>query len=561
MSRELFPHQIKSVELMLEAESRMEIVTESKISFKSNYGILSNPIGSGKTLTMLTLLNNHPLTLDTCKSVFIRRSGIQLDIKGYLMEPVRDEFLDECRYIPYQLVVCTKPLINEWVNEAETSGIPIHTVSTDTQAKKLETKPPKPHSIIVVHTEQLQLVCKTLSGTMESGHVVFDRVVFDDIHMAKKWKTIRYTTFGLFTWFLSATPGVLTHSNVGVRLRSLCPVLPNDYMLIRTSHLVNVPVITYVEPPVVTKHHLVDTHWMSDSLAGILTHEVKHMLNMGDYDGIRRHFKNILGEEVCKPIHELVLDAEVAELDKLKKAFEKYEEEGMNTTNITNKILSQKRKIDGIRERIDVVNQEEAECPICMCDVERKEMSITPCCFNMFCTECINNEIKVRKACPTCRAPLKKSGLLKVTESGQTISMTHIASMTIKKNSDRSYKTVYEAVEKIMSQDFNKKYIIFTETNDTVKTYKKYLEAVPEIKLASLSGRLSTIKKGIDELREGSLNALFLNSKSSEAGLNLQFVDEIIFIGYCGEDRYNQAIGRVRRYPRTEPVVVHRVTV
>lgn len=589
MSRQLFPHQANSIEMMLECESRIEVETSSHLKFRSTYGILSNPIGSGKTLTMLSLLNNHPLTIDNCKTVIFGSSSVQVEIKEYLMDPENQTSgrlqegmiglikavervqlgIPQCRYLPYQLVLCTKPLVNEWINEAGASGIPIRSIFTPTLANKLKTDRPEPHSIIVVYPELLQATIKSLMVQEDipliGGCVVFDRVILDDIHMANKWKRDEaYSILGLFTWFLSATPEVLENIYLVARLRNACSAFSSYGMLSPVAHMVKVDVNTYVEPPVIKNHYIVEPHWAANTLSDILTDEVKHMLNMGDYNGIRNHFKTLLGndEDVCKPIHELVLETEIKELDRLKKSLERFIENDMNTDNVCEKIESQKRKIEGIRERIDIVKQEEAECPICMCDVERKYMSLTPCCYNMFCKDCISAELQVRKMCPTCRSPLKKTHLLNIMENGETISMTHIAEKVDKsklQNKERN-NTCYGAIEKIMSRDYKKKYIIFTETSESVSIYKKYLMTNPDIKLTTLSGRLSSMKKNIDSLREGLVNGMFLNSMSMEAGLNLQFVDEIILVGNCKNDRLKQAIGRVRRYPRTEPVIVNYVS-
>lgn len=571
MSRELFPHQLKSVELMLEAESRIEIQTDSLIKFRSTYGILTNSIGSGKTLTMMTLLNNHPLTIETCKTIIFGSSAIQVDIRDYVMKPESQNFtggifVPMCRYLPYQIVLCTKPLINEWISEADKSGIILRPISTETQAKNLATNRPAHHSIIVIHPELIhQTICGLLADEpypMREGCVVFDRVVFDDIHMANKWKNSPYSILGLFTWFLSATPSVIDDKRTLTKhLRSTCSAFSAYGMISPAAHMVNVRVDTFMEPPVIEKSHPVSSHWAAECLSDVLTPEVKNMLNIGDYDGIKTHFKNILGEKVCKPIHELVLETEFVELERLKRNKERFIENDMSTDHVDEKIEKQQRKINGIKERIDVVSQEEAECPICMCDVERKEMSITPCCFNMFCSQCIAAECKTRKLCPTCRSPLKISQLLGITGTGEAVSIDHIAKMTRKKNGVNVSFTVYEAIEKIMSQDFKKKYIILTQSSDSVKTYKKYLEKTPEINLTTLSGRLSSMKRNIDNLREGISNGLFLNSNSTEAGLNLQFVDEIIIVGDFEESRLKQAIGRVKRYPRTEPIIVNYVTI
>jgi len=260
-----------------------------------------------------------------------------------------------------------------------------------------------------------------------------------------------------------------------------------------------------------------------------------------------------------------VLEVEIHKLRDLEKTRDRYANSLVNITNVLIKIDQQQRKIDGIRERLNVVMQEEAECPVCMTDVPRKEMMITPCCNNMMCSGCINQfygRVITKKPCPVCRTPIKKADMFIVNESGQAMSIQNIAERIMDQDKKETvFKTVFEAIEHIILKDPKKKYLIFTQSDDTIKTYKTFLGTCPEIKMASLSGRLSSMKKNIDNVKEGLCNVLFLNSKSMDAGLNLQFIDEIILIGDCTEYRENQAIGRVRRYPRKDPVNVTYISV
>lgn len=579
--RNLFDHQDNAVKLMLECENNDIIKSNEYLSFRSTCGVLSNPIGSGKTLTALTLLTRHPISLETRGKVVFNTGTIYDIDKSYFNIDISERkmlstSIPACFYLDFSLVVCTKPLINEWINEAELSGIPVYPLSTPGDIRNMYYKMPPKGSIIVCHPE-------LLFGMIDSMHractripapdyycYVFNRVVFDDIHMNRG--TFKGCTgksvLGLFTWFLSATPGALDNSSTITKIKLISNALsPHSYNISRQCHVVSVPVTAYQEPPVNTSRITISQHTLSKVMDGILTQEVKNMLDYGDFTGVRNHFSEMLGsgENVQKPIHELVLDVEVRKLRDMEKMRDRYVVALYDTASVTRKIDQQRAKIDGIKERLDVVMQEEAECPICMEDVRRNKMMITPCCNNMMCADCINTlcgKTVIRKPCPVCRTPFKKSEMFIIGETGEAMSVQNIAERIMNgSQSQNSFKTVFEAIEHIILKNPSRKYLIFTQSEDSIKTYRSFLEKSSSIKIAALSGRLTSMKKNIDSVKEGLCNVLFLNSKSMDAGLNLQFIDEIVLVGECSKYRESQAIGRVRRYPRRDPVNVTYVNV
>ena len=67
-------------------------------------------------------------------------------------------------------------------------------------------------------------------------------------------------------------------------------------------------------------------------------------------------------------------------------------------------------------ENDDAVLVDEMECPICLEQKSRSELSITGPCSHLFCTACITEQITVYKKhdCPTCRRRLELSDLVQI---------------------------------------------------------------------------------------------------------------------------------------------------
>ena len=99
---------------------------------------------------------------------------------------------------------------------------------------------------------------------------------------------------------------------------------------------------------------------------------------------------------------ELVGDLKAEEIEinlKVKKAIEnihKSREECISKLNQNN------NKLNGIRER--VTNSENKDCGICASKMERP--SVTPCCHNLFCINCITTALQYSSECPFCRHKL-----------------------------------------------------------------------------------------------------------------------------------------------------------
>ena len=55
-----------------------------------------------------------------------------------------------------------------------------------------------------------------------------------------------------------------------------------------------------------------------------------------------------------------------------------------------------------IESIIDIENNQDNECPICLNIIEENDLCITNC-DHFFCLECLNQWIKINNNCPTCR--------------------------------------------------------------------------------------------------------------------------------------------------------------
>jgi len=201
------------------------------------------------------------------------------------------------------------------------------------------------------------------------------------------------------------------------------------------------------------------------------------------------------------------------------------------------KITSIEAKIKGIEERVG--NIESKNCPICYCNFA--EPSITPCCNNVFCLECITMALSTSKECPLCRAKIKiKDVNIIINDSTETVTKTDDENTLLGK---------MENLVNLVKKDSNKRIMIFSEYESSLSNIRKELDDL-NIKYSGIKGASSTIQGIISNFKDRKFNVLLLNAKHFGAGLNLQFTDEIIIYHRMSKDLEKQVIGRAQRLGR-----------
>lgn len=208
-------------------------------------------------------------------------------------------------------------------------------------------------------------------------------------------------------------------------------------------------------------------------------------------------------------------------------------------------ISSLKSKINGIKERLADV--ESKKCPICYSPFV--EPSITPCCNNIFCLECITMSISssVKKECPLCRTKIAlKDVNLIINNPGEPASPEKVPKLLSKTKN----------LLKLIKEKPEKRIMIFSEYESTLRQIRDELDEI-DIKYSGIKGAGSTVQNIINKFKDRQFNVLLLNAKYFGAGLNLQFTDEIIIYHRMSKDLETQVIGRAQRLGRSDPLKIN----
>jgi hypothetical protein len=595
--RQLFPHQLETLELMEAAERCPPLIDrETGFYYYRSYGDLTNPVGSGKTTIALQLIKNDKLKFDNAEKINIYVKGNPISGNPqtlFVNSPSKDpQTTFDLFPIPLNVVVCSKALTTVWKKEADALGVTCVVIDVPKQVFSnnmfVDVFAPLvgvENGVIVVSSHLYgELLTRiyhfynigSRRPSVRSPYLCFKRLILDDIHSAKRWCTGNYNICPLFLWSINSTPQVVAWNRLSYYISNdlLTMNEQRNYVAHSTGHVVHVPVPTdfYQEPEIQVHKKYYQSNDSTRLLNNYLPPEVRAMLDTGDFDGA---YQAMLGsargeeenseEEVTlsgrKPLHELVLHKFHRELGVLKDRLERLIQNGFNTENVEAAIREQNSRIESLKERLRVAETETTECPICMDDTERCNLVTTKCCFNSFCRECIvNGCLKTNKTCPLCRKRITPMDIYTLRDDGTAVDMDLTK---LKKPSKISNlpPTPMSVLYNIIQQKPEGKFVVFAPHEGTSKTLHIFLKE-NGIVMEDMCGMACTMQKRLERFEKGEIKVLFLNSKSSNAGLNLQFATDVVIFDSRTEFNPNspefiQSIGRVRRFPRRDPVPVH----
>lgn len=594
--RALFPYQLETVELM-EAAERTQMIVNPLTGFcrTSSTGLLENEVGSGKTATMLKLVKNHKRPFERVDTITIYNSHDIPSIGNPQLlfpDPVTGEplvadrgsrWIKQFHTIPTTLVVCSKPIVGHWKREAEDMLVDCMTIDAPKQVVEEELnvqlrsfleRVGDKGSVIVVSThlfaEFMDHICRRIPAFRRVGgnitpSLFFHRLIFDDIHSVTKWTNPWYPYSAAFLWFVNSTFDAIPGSRIDYisRRTSLFPRYVED-VLIRIK--VPVPETTYTLPPIVENRAYYRDRTITRRLENHLPEHVREMLQTGDFTGAYAAMTGLQADEggqltipvsARQPIHLLLENGYNREIEDLTRRKGQLIELGHSTENVDQRIAGVHRQLEALRERMKEICSETVECPICMDETDREHRAVVKCCNNVFCKSCIGTTILRNGTCPLCRERVGMDCLYSMDEEGRLIDLDYRTPVAGSAADPRSRlpSTPMEALRIIVEGKPNGRFVVFAPTEYSSATYRNYFRGTG-ITFADMGGSAATIRNHLESFQSGGLRILFMSSRTSNAGLNLQCATDVIIIG-DRDGSSTQAIGRVRRFPRTEPVPVH----
>jgi len=566
----LFKHQKKAIWKMIEIENTHKIVRKDiNRELRTNFGIYSDKVGSGKTLVMATLLNvnKNPspayiLPQQVTNHVMVSRIG----------DNRRNTYFN----IKTTLIIVPHGLTNQWENTLiKDVGLNIQKVNTKRMVSQLINDIKnyiKMESDASSSTQIEPIPIILISNTMfrhfnsecyeyyrvNSLKIKWNRIIIDEPH-----------TFVLpgnslksdFCWFVCATPNDILYSN-RQWLRYIMGgeyyyerMNPNELAVIKSeNHVIeqSLRLPPYIEnfikckAPTYLFDRRIRNNLPTEALARLHANDVMgamEILNINAksessiLDSLIENYKNRVHNEKLE-ITRLMQIRNINESDR-RDRIQRHEA----------KVREFENKIKSITERVTISEN----CPICL-DSVSDPRAITNCCHKSFCFECILMGLKAsNNRCPMCKSNIHTNSL-------HIESAVHIDKKIKLDNNPKTPKLLSKTdtiLKMIKNMDENSRYLIFSEYDNSFQRISyKLSEAMIPFKV--LKGSVDEQQKNIKKYESGEIKILMLNANNFGAGLNLQKTTNIIiYHQFRTEDLKTQVIGRAQRIGRQTPLNVH----
>jgi superfamily II DNA or RNA helicase len=562
-------HQLASLYQCIQLENADIDTSGSFAKFKTNIGLLSDSVGSGKSYVMLALLavNESPTNMFNKVNVYGAYNSLCVEFNPTVVKK-----------LDLNVLVCSFGLIEQWIKYIRTfykETVKYCVVNSKKSVIEFQKNYNEPKLVLVSST-----FYHTVQSILRSKNHSVKRVIFDEADNSATPNAKQIPAD--FYWFISATyknvinpypkyshmfqhstsnnnvdlisAGV--HNNVFIKnlFGTLARTIPYNVQSVLGKIIIknNDEFIkkSFSLPSVVSRY--IECIDMISELVNSMTNNdhIINSVNAGDLEtaisflnknnkGDEKHIINILKEDLEKNVmncratieyhKQLIVDDEEQKEIKLKQLAH------------TEKSLL--HKIEMITNRI----KEGDICSICFCNQENK--TVTKCCKNAFCFECICKWLKVQHMCPLCKTNIASiENDLLVIENPSDVVEVDERLKPLKK-----LETFKMLINQIIKKNNNSKILIFSEYDKAFENISPLLKEM-KIKYGVLKG--NSLKSNLELYKNNNMDVLLINSKAYGSGLNLENTTDIIIYHFFNKELEQQVIGRAQRPGRNTPLNV-----
>ena len=533
-------------------------------------GVIADNVGSGKSLTALSIVANK-LNLEPIERCF---SSIQGMINVYT------KHFGELEKLNTNIIVVPHSIISQWISYIENDTKLSHIVINN---KKTFLKIEDPvilndYNITLVSSTKYKDFHKLLLNKYYVSRLFFDEADSINIPACPKVDSVFYwfitssyrtllSPYGTvqyqnpdtnevsiyYNWHSGFTRRIVTEGlkNTGFIKDLFKDAWKEHFSSIFLKNSSNYVKESFSLPEPIIRILNCKNPITLSILNGILPKDVMAKLNAGDIKGaietinctkvdesnVIKVFTNDL--EVKYNNLELTLNAK----KQMTYASKKAKEEALFKIEI--KMKSIRDKIQSVTDRINDNNM----CTICYDSI--KNNTISKCCNQSFCFECITMWLSQKPACPMCRAPLSVNDLVVVSD-------------TIEPKEQEEKNDKIDNFIKILDKiNANSKILVFSEFDASFDSVKEELSN-RNIKYSKVIGTATSVNKIItnykkDNTEDDSVQVLLLNSRYFGSGLNLENTSDVIIFHNMNTEMNKQIIGRAQRPGRTETLNIWRL--
>ena len=552
----------------------------NNLNIKTRVGVIGDVVGSGKTLSVLGLIETEKTIKTSIPKYFSNQYISYIDISNSNYVNYGSE---KKAYENTSVIVVPHNIYKQWVSTIETHTnlkyLGIYNKKSYEKFKEVFEKDELNYDIILISSTKYKDISNDLYNC------AFSRLIFDE---ADSIKITGYILNNNFMWFVTSTYDVLCnpygrrkYSNASGQLSNYYN--PQDgftnYIYIRgvSSSVIKSTVISSfsnldskIKKQVIIKNDdefIKQAFSLEDYIVNILksnnpvvvnvlgsfaSQEIMNHINGGDIEGAieklncKKFSEKFLIEAVTKDFEEKLNNKKIELEMKSKMTYSSDHAKKESLDKIKIKIEDLESKISGIKAKLNDNNL----CTICYDEIKNK--AITMCCNTKFCIECISTWLYSNNKCPFCRANISNSNICVITEK-------ELKEEEKPKSLPSKQKHLKNLIEsKKDKEDF--KMLIFSDYDNSFNDFVDWMQTT-NITYKRVIGTTATINKIVNNYKlpnsnGESIQILLLNAEYCASGINLENTSDIVVYHSMSKAKTKQIIGRGQRPGRTNALNV-----
>ncbi len=281
-------------------------------------------------------------------------------------------------------------------------------------------------------------------------------------------------------------------------------------------------------------------------------HEVKNLLDGGDVTGAIQALG--VKTEECTSLIDAVTKNLQKELKRHKDTYSfksnleyatpKAKEEALKT--LEEKIKRTETAIKSLHDRIAGFQSE--MCPVCY-DEPGGTALVTPCCSQIFCGQCILTCLSRAPTCPMCRTGISAKNLVKVVVEKEKNEIVTNGEAEPKEELEKKSEALY----RLFRENPGGRFLVFSRYDNPFSEMETKITDLG-VRVKQLKGNKDAIAATLRAFQGGDLRCLLLNAHYAGSGLNITAASHVILFHAMTHEEEKQILGRAYRLGRTEPL-------
>lgn len=589
-------HQLTLLKKCIELENSVKMpmkkyiaAHKKKLMLQTQFGIIGDIVGSGKTLSVLSIICSQPV-LKISQNKSVRTCGLMT---------VTSQIQPEEMYLPYNIIVVPHTITTQWENALKNycklNYICVKNKKTyESFCEQFDKDEDNEYSIILISSTKYRDMYNLSLKKWDCSKFKYSRIFFDEADTLKIPACDKIQTS--FVWFITSTYMNL----VFPRGQRIYTNQSQTRFSLNYESSYNTGIADPCRYNYTYCNGLTHTGFIKNTMSALFDDDIKYITLKNDDEFVKSSFRlpdlvmeiikcktplslsvlnNNVSPEIIDHINggdikgaiELVNCTKVSEKDLIQGATEElvkqlenkkiefdmksqmiYSSEKAKKDSLTKikiAIMNIEKKINSIKDKL----QESNTCTICYDDVSND--AITPCCKSKFCFECISTWLMGgNNTCPFCRHKISLECLIVVSEEQCGGAPAPKKDELLSKNENLDI-----LIQNRLQKEQNLKMLIFSDFSNSFSSITSIL-CKHNLKYSMIKGSGAAINKTITNFKStqgpDKIDILMLNADFCAAGINLENATDIVFYHMMSSTKTTQIIGRGQRPGRKQPLNV-----